>query len=246
MRFPQFVVLLSLTCIAGSSDMIFAQNQVAIKAFPVDGIELKPLPAIFVVAARGSEKHASVELTNHRPEPLEILDIGNPSERFTARVETLEEGRRFRVVVTLKGKGQAGKRQEILELRTNLADAPILRIPVNTRVRERVYTFPESVFMGRYPLSEIQSDQALARSRVQILMVYRKETTGFEIKVSSDISFLTIESEQGPKGDRWKNTIYYDVEKATAGKVQGKIFIETNDPDIPKLEVPVWGDLQPR
>ena len=226
--------------------ILSSQSQIAIKAYPVDGIEYKPLPAIFVVAARGAVREATLELTNQRAEPLEIVDIGNPSERFKARVETLEEGKRFRVVVTLTGEGPVGKQQDILELATNLQDAPILRIPVNTLVREKVYTFPDSVFMGRYPLSEIRDDPNLAQARAQILMVYRKETTGFEIKASSDIPFLRIESEQGPDGDRWENTVFYDAETATAGKVRGKIFIETNDPSIPKLEVPVWGDLQAR
>lgn len=243
MRFPNLVVLLCLLLFSG---ILSAQNQIAIEAYPVDGIDYKPLPAIFVVTARGATREASMEITNRRSEPLEIIDIGNPSERFTARIDTLEEGKRFRLVVTLKGEGPVGKQKDILELKTNFADAPVLRIPVNTRVRETVYTFPESVFMGRFPLSEIQGGPDVAQSRAQILMVYRKETTGFEIKVSSDIPFLRIESEQGPNGDRWENTIYYDAEKATAGKVRGTIFIETNDPDVPKLEVPIWGDLQAR
>jgi hypothetical protein len=225
---------------------LFSQGQIAIDAYPVEGIEYKPLPAIFVVAARGAVREASLELTNTRSEALEIVGISNTSERFKARVDILEEGRRFRIVVTLKGEGPAGRKQEILQLKTNLADAPVLRIPVNYRVRETVYSFPQSVFMGRYPLSEVAGNQELSRSRAQTLMVYRKETTGFEIKASSDIPFLRIESEQGPDGDRWENTIYYDVEKASAGEVRGTIFIETNDPDVPRLEVPVWGDLQPR
>lgn len=195
MRFSNLVILPCLLLLTADSGILPAQNEIAIEAYPVDGIEYKPLPAIFVVAARGAMREASLVLTNRRSEPLDIVDIGNPSERFTARIDTLEEGKRFRLVVTLKGEGPAGKQKDILELKTNLADAPVLRIPVNTRVRETVYAFPESVFMGRYPLSKIQGDQEFAKSRSQILMVYRKETTGFEIKASSDIPFLKIESE---------------------------------------------------
>ena len=235
-----------LTLAVAGAGPLLGQNQVAIKAFPVEGIEYKPLPAIFAVAARGEVKEVAMELTNRRPEELELGDAVTDSDRFTARVETLELGRRYRVVVTLKGEGPVGKREEMLEIQTNFVDAPVLRIPVNSRIRERVYTFPETVFMGRFPLSEIAGNSQMAQSRAQTLMVYRKGMPGFEIKATSDIPYLTIESERSSDGDRWENTIFYDAEKATAGEIKGKIFIETNDPSMPKLEVPIWGDLQDR
>jgi hypothetical protein len=238
-----FSFILLLTAALGN---LSGQNQVVIKGFAVDGIDFKPLPAIFATVNRGGVQEGSLEITNRRPTPLKIGDIFNPTQRFTARVETLEEGKRFRLIVTLKGEGQAGKQQHILELKTNLEDAPVFRIPVNTFVREKVRTFPESVFMGRYPVSEIQGNPALAKKRAQILMVYRDGTADFQVTVSSDVPYLKISSERGPKGDRYENTIWIDPELAQPGKIKGNIIIKTNDPDFPKLTVPVTGDLQPR
>ena len=241
---PQhFSFILLLTIALGNTS---GQNQVVIKGVAVDGIDFKPLPAIFATVTRGGIQESSLEITNNRTTPLKIGDIVNPSNRFTARVETLEEGKHFRLIVTLKGEGQAGKQQHILELNTNLEDAPILKIPVNTFVREKVRTFPESVFMGRYPLSEIQGNPDQARKRAQILMVYREGIPEFEIKVSSDVPFLKFSSERGPRGDQYENTIWIDPELAKPGQIKGNIIIETNDPEFPKLTVPVWGDLQAR
>ncbi len=222
------------------------QRQVAIRGYQVEGINFEPLPAIFITVARGAVKEASLEITNRRPVPLKIGDIVNPSPRFTARVETLEKGKRFRLVVTLKGEGPAGKKQDVLELKSNLEDAPVLRIPVNTWVREKVRTFPDSVFMGRYPISEIRDNPTVARKRAQILMVYRDGTDQFQARVSSDIPFLKITSERGPKGDRYENTIWFDPELAQPGDIKGNIIIETNEPEVPKLVVPVTGQLQPK
>ena len=222
------------------------QRQVTIRGYPVEGINFEPLPAIFITVARGAVKEASLEITNRRPVPLKIGDIINPSQRFTTRVETLEQGKRFRLVVTLKGEGPAGKKQDVLELKTNLEDAPVLRIPVNTWVREKVRTFPDSVFMGRYPISEIRDNSTVARKRAQILMVYRDGTDQFQARVSSDIPFLKITSERGPKGDRYENTIWFDPELAQPGDIKGNIIIETNEPEVPKLVVPVTGQLQPK
>jgi len=241
---PQyFYFILLLTAAPGN---LSAQGQVIIRGDTVDGIDYKPLPTIFATVNRGAVQESSIEITNRRPAPLKILDVVNPSQRFKARVETLEEGKRFRLIVALKGEGPAGKQQDILELKTNLEDAPVLRIPVNTFVREKVRTFPESVFMGRYPLSEIRGNPALAKKRAQILMVYRDGTTDFEITVSSDVPYLKISSERGPKGDRYENAIWIDPDLAQPGQIKGNIIIKTNDPDFPKLTVPVTGDLQPK
>ena len=240
---PQhFSFILLLTVALGN---ISGQSQVVIKGYAVDGIDYKPLPAIFATVTRGGTQEVSLEITNLRATPLKIGDIVNPSQRFTARVETLEEGKRFLLIVTLKGEGQAGKQQHILELKTNFEDAPVLKIPVNTFVREKVRTFPESVFMGRYPISEIRGNPGLAKKRAQILMVYKEGTTDFQITVSSDVPYLKISSERGPKGDRYENTIWIDPDLAQPGQIKGNIIIKTNDPDFPKLTVPVTGDLQP-
>ena len=104
MHFVKLAVVLMVLSSVGIAPL-FAQGKVTVKGYDVEGIDFDPLPAVFVVAVRGTVKEASVEVTSRRSEPLEIVDVGNPSDRFTARVETLEKGRRFRVIVTLKGDG---------------------------------------------------------------------------------------------------------------------------------------------
>lgn len=216
--------------------------QIKIQAYPVDGIDYEPLPAVFVVTPRGTVKESSIEIINRKPERLEIAGLENPSKRFAARIDVIEPGRRYRLTVTLKGEGPAGKQSDTVLLKTNLKTDPVLRIPVSTYVREKVYTFPDSVFLGRYAISEIRGNPQAARNMAQVLMVYRTGMAGFEIKVTSDLP-LKIESERGPKGDQWENWIWPDPDRIGPGEIKGTIFIETNDPDIPKLSVPVTGNL---
>lgn len=240
---PQrFLGFILLTLASGN---LLGQHEIVIRGYGAEGIDFNP-PVIFATVNRGAVQETAIEITNRRTAPLNILDVVNPSQRFKARVETLDEGRRYRLMVTLKGEGPAGKQQDILELKTNLEDTPVFRIPVNTFVREKVRTFPDSVFMGRYPLSEIRDNPATAKQRAQILMVYREDTTDFQITVSSDVPYLKISSERGPKGDRYENTIWIDPDLAQAGKIKGNIIIKTNDPDFPELMVPVTGDIQPK
>jgi len=239
----RFLAVSALLSVAAAS--LPLQAQIKIPAYPVEGIDYEPLPAIFVVAPRGTVREASIEIINRKSEALEIIGIENPSTRFTARIETLEPGRRYRLTVTLKGEGPVGKQRDVLLLKTNLERAPVLRIPVNTSVREIVYTFPGAVFLGRFGISEIKGKPEAARGMAQILMVYRKGMPGFEIKVTSDLP-LKISSERGPNGDQWENWVWLDPERVEPGEIKGTIFIETNDPDIPKLSVPVTGQLLPK
>jgi len=113
-------------------------------------------------------------------------------------------GEHYRLTVTFEARGPEGKVAELLYLVTN---RDRITIPVHTAALPRLYTFPGSVEMGKFPVSEIRGNPETARTAAQILMVYRKNSTDFEIRVTSDIPFPKIESEQGPLGDRWKNTI---------------------------------------
>jgi hypothetical protein len=218
---------------------------VVIPVAAAEGIDFEPLPAIYAVAQRGQSKEASIDIINRKPEPLEIRGIENPSRRFTVRTETLEPGRRYRLIVTLKGEGPAGDRVDYVRIKTNRENDPVIRMPVNTRVRERVYTFPQSVFLGRYEIGQIKGDVQAAHAAGQTLMVYRKGIPGFRIKLTSDVPFLRFDSALGPNGDQWENSVWIDPEKAAPGDIRGSIFVETNDPEVPKLVVPVTGRLLP-
>ena len=238
--FPAVTALLLSAAISPS-----LHAQIKIQAHPVEGIDYDPLPAVFVVAPRGTVKESSIEIINRKPERLEIAGLENPSKRFAARIDAIESGQRYRLTVTLKGEGPAGKQSDTVLLKTNLKTAPVLRIPVNTYVREKVYAFPDSVFLGRYGISEIRGNPQAARNMAQILMVYRTGTAGFEIKVTSDLP-LKIESARGPKGDQWETWIWPDPDRIEPGEIKGTISVETNDPDIPKLSVPITGNLLPK
>jgi hypothetical protein len=203
-------------------------------------LEFVPFRGVIAAAKQGAIKEASIEIFNRDVQLFEITDIENTSTRFTAQVETIVPGEHYRLTVTFEAKGPEGKVAELLYLVTN---RDRIAIPVHTAVIPRVYTFPSAVDMGKFPVSEIRGNPETARTAAQILMVYRKNSTDFEIKVTSDIPFLKIESEQGPEGDRWENTIWLDSERVQAGEFKGTIVIETNDPEVPKLEVPVTGRL---
>jgi hypothetical protein len=204
-------------------------------------IEAIPRPAFFVVTERGQPQEQSIELVSHESAPLEIRSVDYPHDRFTTRLETLEAGKRYRLTLKLDGTGAGGRRTDPIVLATSSRTTPVIRIAANTFVRERVYTFPDAVDLGTFPLSAADADPRLLEKLAQTLMVYRKGAGGFDVTVTTDVDGLEIRAQRGPLGDRWQVTITHKRELLKPGPINGSIFIETNDPEFSKLRVPVSG-----
>ena len=219
--------------------------ELTFKGVVVSPIEASP-PAFFVAVDRGQVQEQSVEIRSAEADPVRIETVDFSSERAAVALETVEEGRRYRLKLTVRGEGDAGKTTQLVRLTTSSKSMPLLQIPVNTYVRERVYTFPEAVDLGALPVSVIRKDPSILGQTAQTLMVYRKGSTGFEAKASSDVPALSVRSERGPAEDRWQFTVTLNEAFLTVGPIRGAIVIDTNDPGFPRLTVPVTGHILER
>lgn len=207
----------------------------------VPPIELSPRPAFFVAARRGERRQTAIEIINHEPESLRINSVEHPKERFATNLETVEEGRRYRLSLILNPYGPGGKKTENILIKTSSRTMPLLNIPANTYLRERVYTFPDEVDLGSLRLADIKAQPDLLQKTAQTLMVYQWGGSDFRVNLRSDLPVLDLKCERGPKGDRYQATITLIGEKLQAGPIKGSIIIETNDPKFPSLTVPVTG-----
>jgi hypothetical protein len=212
----------------------------AIEWYDIPPIEFRPLPALFVATHRGRDRTASIEILNHRDEPLVLLPVRSDTNRYSLELNTLEEGQHYRLSLTLDGEAAVGEQRDELILR---ADPPLerpLKVQLNTKVRERVYHFPNSVDMGALP-SKVSKDPVMTETLSQILMVYRPDTDDFEVEASIDLDYIDMTVERGPKGDRYQMDLTLIPEKVKPGKIEGTVTIKTNDKEFPVLEVPVTG-----
>jgi hypothetical protein len=209
-------------------------------------MEVLPVPAFYVAGTRGQPKQSSLEIVNHLPEPVVITAVQHPTERFTTKLETLVEGQRYKLTLTLNPAGPGGKHTETIVLRTSNASLPLFQIPANTYLHERVYTFPDVLDMGVLRLAGPQFDRMLTAQAAQTLMVYQTGGKSFDIKLSSDLPSLQLKAERGSQADRWQITAMLMPDKIEPGPIKGSITIETNDPEFRRLLVPVTGIIVPR
>ena len=210
----------------------------------VPPIELLPRPAFFVAGQRGKGREFAIEIINHEPDPLRIESVEHSRERFTTKLETIEEGSRYRLTLMLNPDGPGGKKAETILVKTSSLTRPLLYIAANTYLQERVYTFPEAVDLGVLRLADIRANPDLLQRTAQTLMVYQSGGSDFHASLRTSIAVLDLKSERGPNGDRYQSTVSLVPEKVQAGLIEGSIIIETNDPEFPKITVPVHGEIR--
>ena len=205
----------------------------------VPPIELLPISTFFVAGQRGRGGRAAIEIVNHEQEPLRIEKIEHATARFTTQLETVDPGQRFRLTLNLRPDGPAGKSQEMVLVTTSSKKMPSLQIEANTYLFERVHTFPEVVAFGTLrPTDTTEPDLTL--------MIYQEGGSDFLVKLSTDVPGLSLKCERGPKGDRYQASVALNPRNLPLGAIKGSIFVSTNDPQFPKVIVPVYGQIAQR
>lgn len=202
-----------------------------------DAVELSPLPAFFVATTRSTPKEQSIDIINHEPQPLRIVGIEHSAE-FATKLHTIEDGRRYRLTLLMPGTGPGGKHTERIVVRTSSLSRPVIYVPANTWLRERVYTFPDDVDFGAVAFQKVQENPELLGRLTQTLMVYQTGGKTFDIKAHTDMPEVAIAAERGPQGDRWQLTLRLR-KGVRPGAIKGSILIETSDPEFKTLTVPV-------
>ena len=210
----------------------------------VPPIELSPQPLFFVAGQRGERRQAALEIINHEPEPLRIESVEHPLERFTTKLETIEEGRRYRLSLILNPDGPGGKMKETILVKTSSRTRPLLNIAANTYLRERVYTFPDEVDLGDLRLADIKAHPDLLQRTAQTLMVYQSGGSDFRVTLRTDLPVLDLKSERGPKGDRYQSTVTLIGEKLQAGPIKGyPSSLKQTTPNFQSITIPVIGAI---
>lgn len=210
--------------------------------FTADGVKLSPQKAMALVAAKGQPRTGSVEIINQESEPLRILSVEHPTDRLTSRLETVEEGRRYRLSLTLRPDGPVGRGKQTLRITTSSKTSPVLEIPVGTRLTEKVYTSVAAVDLGSLRLGDLRNDTEI---QVEEFAIFQTGGTDFRVTHSTDLPMLRVTSERDSRGGYYVIHLLLVREKLRPGQIKGSIILETNDPEFRKLEVPVTGSISP-
>jgi len=205
----------------------------------VPPIEFDPLPMFFVSTQRGQNKTASIEIINHEHGTFEILRAEHASSRFTTQLEALQPGRRYRLSLTLKSDGPAGRMNDTITLVTSSREHPSLKIQAHTNVNERVHVFPDKVDLGTISIDYLKAHAETVESLSTSVIVYQDGGKDFQISATTDVPFLELSTSQAQLKDRFEVRVKVVPEKLKSGEVNGAVVVVTNDPEFRHLTIPV-------
>jgi Protein of unknown function (DUF1573) len=228
----------------GTVSVSFRNEAARPKVFEVLGkvvppIEFDPFPMFFVSTLRNQPKTVSIEVISHVSELFEIQSVKHTSSRFTTDVQTLQAGRRYRLSLTLRGDGPAGRSSDTITLVTSSREHPLLEVYAHTNINERVHTFPDMIDFGTISTEFLRAHPEAAGSLTKELMVYQEGGKNFQITAKTDLTFLELSSFQANLKDRNELRVTMLPEKLKPGEVNGTIVIVTSDPAFRQLTIPV-------
>lgn len=233
----------------GFIEVDFKNPDVSNITFQVTGkitplIETKPFPAFFVATARDHVKEASIQIINHEAQPLAITGIECPSTRFALRLETNQLGQAYTLVLKLSGQGTIGRTNKLIRVRTSSQKEPLLLIDANTYVYERLHTFPEDIDFGTMDAAQVRTNITVRKTLTQILMVYDEAGSNLQVTAKADLPFLTTRVEPAANGKQVQIEVALKSDPLPMGDFQGHLELVTNDPEFPRMQINMKGQVR--
>jgi hypothetical protein len=188
----------------------------------------------------GSSSSNSFYLYNPQPTPVHVKTIVPGGNDFTVTLQTLQDGKRYQVAVVSNSALKPGHYVQTLKALTDSAVQPEVAIELDLTVVPRVLVSPASIMMPQLPAT---SD--LSAINWPMIYVRKVREQGLKIKsYSTTLPFLKLELLTESESQVYKIKLTVDSSKIKPGEFKGTVRIETNDPDVPVIEVPIQGSFK--
>jgi hypothetical protein len=179
-------------------------------------------------------------LYNPRSTPFHIKNVMPGGNNFTAALQTLQDGKRYELKVASNPALKPGKYKQTLRVATDSPAQPEMTIDLELNVIPKVFASPASITMPTLPAA---SD--LSAITWPTIYVRKIRDQGLKIKsYTSTLAFIKLELLTETEGQVYKIRLTLDQSKIKPGEFKGKIAIETNDADVPVIEVPVQASFK--
>jgi len=203
-------------------------------------LTVEPVDRWITSALTGSSSSGTLYIYNPQPAPIHVKNVIAGGTAFTAALSTVQDGKRYQLNVTSNPALKAGHYVQKVKLVTDSTAQPEVNIELDLTVYPKVFASPASIIMP--PLS-VTSD--LSTINWPSIFVRKLREHSFQIKsYASTLPFLKLELMTETEGQAYRMRLTLDTAKIKPGDFKGTIRIETNDPDVPVVEVPVQGSFK--
>src|SRR5581483_10267969 len=196
---------------------------------------IEPTNMLITSVLVGNTTSNSLYVVNRETPPVHVKSIDAGGKDFTATLVPVQDGRRYEIQVQSAAGLKPGSYHQTLKVMTDSAASPVIPVQLNITVYPRINVTPTAIIMPQLPLNS-----ELTAITWPTITVTKVQATGLEIKrVSSSLAFLDLTTEPQRAGQIYQVHIKINPNKVKAGDFKGTIRIETNDADMPVVEVPV-------
>ncbi|HJQ26757.1 MAG TPA: hypothetical protein VKA60_22780 [Blastocatellia bacterium] len=203
-------------------------------------VVIEPTNMLITSVLVGNTTNTSLYVVNRETPPVHVKSIDAGGKDFTATLVPVQDGRRYEIQVRSAADLKPGTYHQTLTVMTDSAASPVIPVQLNITVYARINVSPTAIIMPQLPINA-----ELTAITWPTITVTKVQATGLEIKrVSSSLAFLDVTAEPQRAGQIYQVRIKINPNKAKAGDFKGTIRIETNDADMPVLEVPVQVTLK--
>jgi hypothetical protein len=213
----------------------------SLKGNSVASIEIEPAPVTFFSVYRDEAAEQRVTIINREERPLAITGIETEGTHFAAKLETIEAGKRYDVVVTVPRGQPAGRYREALTVVTDNVKRSRLAVGVNVFVKDDLYATPEVVQFDDVSLAQLRQPQ-LADGLKQTVTL-RKRDGEFRITgMSTDVKGVTLAATpSGEASASFQLVVGLSGGIVRPGSLDGVIRVATDDKFFPEVVIPVRG-----
>jgi hypothetical protein len=201
---------------------------------------IEPTDQLITSVLVGNTTNTSLYLVNKETAPLHVKSIDAGGKDFTATLVPIQDGRRYEIQVQSAANLKPGTYRQTLKVLTDNAQSPEIPVQLSLTVYPRISAMPAAILMPQLPINA--ELEAIAWPSIT---VRKMQATDLEIKrVSTSLAFLNLTTETQKAGQLYQIHIKINSKKVKAGEFKGTIRIETNDTDMPVIEVPVQVTLK--
>ncbi len=183
----------------------------------------------------GTSSASRLYLYNPEAKPVRIKKVIPGGTKFTATLHPIQDGKRYELHVATNSALKPGQYRQSVRLITDSPKQPEMTVELEATIFPRIFAMPTSIIMPTLPAS---SD--LSSINWPAIYVRKVRKGGLKINsYKSTLPFLQLELVTEKEGEVYMIKLKLDQSKIKAGEHQGKVRIETNDPETPVLEVPI-------
>lgn len=202
---------------------------------PTPVFKIEPSDRWITSALTGSSSANTLYLYNPGTMPVHATSVIPGGGNFTATIQPIQDGKRYQLNVTSNPSLKPGHYLQTMKVVTDSTVQPQVSIELDLTVYPKVFASPNSILMP--PLPTTADVTAITWPTIYVRKVREQ---GLKIKsYSTTLPFIKLALQTETEGQVYKIGITLDPEKIKPGHYSGKVRIETNDPDVPVLEVPL-------